>query len=84
MIEILAIIKRKNQFVYLMGDYNVNLLNLDKNLLTSECLEMFYSYSFYPLINKPTRVTYQTASLIDNITILEIIIICKVEFYLMT
>ena len=67
MIEILAIIKRKNQFVYLMGDYNVNLLNLDKHILTSECLEMFYSYSFYPLINKPTRVTYQTASLIDNI-----------------
>ena len=68
MIEILAIIKRKNQFVYLMGDYNVNLLNFDKHILTSECLEMFYSYSFYPLINKPTRVTYQTASLIDNIT----------------
>ena len=47
--------------MYLMGDYNVNLLNIDNHLLTSEFLEMFYSYSFLPVINKPTRVTCNSA-----------------------
>ena len=67
MSEILTVVKSENKLMYLMGDYNVNLLNIDNHLLTSEFLEMFYSYSFLPVINKPTRVTCNSATLIDNI-----------------
>ena len=53
--------------MYLIGDFNLNLLNAESHHLTSEFLETLYSYSFMPFINKPTRVQKNTASLIDNI-----------------
>ena len=34
---------------------------------TSEFLDIMYSYSMFPLITKPTRVTKDTATLIDHI-----------------
>jgi hypothetical protein len=64
---ILSSLKNENKIIYLMGDYNINLLNNDKHLATSEFLETMFSNSMYPLINKPTRVTMQSATLIDNI-----------------
>ena len=60
-------IKCERKLIYLMGDFNINLLNSEKHLLTYEFLDIMYSFSFYPLINKPTRVGNETASLIDNI-----------------
>ena len=50
-----------------MGDVNINLLNSDSHLQTAEFLETLYSFSFSPLITKPTRNTDNTATLIDNI-----------------
>ena len=50
-----------------MGDYNINLFNVDKHKLTSDFLDLMYSYSYMPLITKPTRVSSKTATLIDNI-----------------
>ena len=50
-----------------MGDYNVNLLNYGKHKETSEFVNLFHSYSFISLINKPTRLAGQNATLIDNI-----------------
>ena len=47
-----------------MGEYNVDLLKHDINKnFTNE----IYSWSFYPLITKPKRITRTTATLIDNI-----------------
>ena len=66
--QILDVIKNENKIVYLMGDFNINLLNTDKHMLSSEFMEMMYSYACIPLINKPTRVTDNaSATLIDNI-----------------
>ena len=39
-----------------MGDFNINLLNIDKHLLSSEFIEMMYSFAYIPLIIKPTRI----------------------------
>ena len=50
-----------------MGDFNINLLNADTHRLTSDFLQCLYSFMFMPLINKPTRGTSSTATLIDNI-----------------
>ena len=67
MYETLSKIKLENKLVYLMGDFNVNLLNSDNHSLTSEFLDLMYSFSLLPLINKPTRIHKNGVSLIDNI-----------------
>jgi endonuclease/exonuclease/phosphatase family metal-dependent hydrolase len=53
--------------VFLMGDFNLNVLNSDSHSKTGEFIDLLYSSSFCPLIDKPTRVTETTSSLIDNI-----------------
>ena len=50
-----------------MGDYNTNLLNYESHDQTATFIGMLYSYAFVPLINRPTRVTSSSATLIDNI-----------------
>ena len=65
--ELLSKIKHENKIVYLSGDYNIDLLNVDKHIPSSELIENMYSHSFMPLINKPTRVSNVSATLIDNI-----------------
>ena len=52
---------------YLLGDWNINLLNYESHSLTAEFVDMLFSYGFSPTINRPTRITASTASLIDNI-----------------
>jgi hypothetical protein len=53
--------------IYLMGDFNINLLNADSHLHTSHFIDTMYSKSLFPLVNKPTRMHNSTATLIDNI-----------------
>ena len=58
----------KNQkLVYLMGNFNINLLNEDVHPLTNDFVNVITSHSLYPSITKPTRITSRTATLIDNI-----------------
>src|SRR6218665_4009055 len=52
---------------YLLGDFNVNLLKADNHRGTEEFVNLLYANSFFPLIDKPTRVTTDTATLIDNV-----------------
>ena len=63
----LAILVKENNIIYLTDDFKINLLNTDKHVPTSDYLEMLYTYNMCPLINKPTRVKQNSASLIDNI-----------------
>ena len=53
--------------IYMMGDYNLDLLKYDESKYVCEFLDMFFSYGFIPLINRPTRVTETTATIIDHI-----------------
>ena len=53
--------------LYIMGDFNLNFLNISEHIPTSDFVELMFSYSFFPLINKPTRLTEISATLIDNI-----------------
>ena len=50
-----------------MGVYNIDLLKHSTLNPTSEFLDPMFSNSFIPLINKPTRITPKSATLIDNI-----------------
>ena len=67
LVNILESLKPHNQSCYLIGDYNIDLLKHSTHNPTSEFLDLMFSYSLIPLINKPTRVTHKTATLIDNI-----------------
>ena len=57
----------ENKTLYLMGDFNVNLLNADTHKFTADFVELMFSHYFMPLINKATRVTRNSTTLIDNI-----------------
>jgi hypothetical protein len=50
-----------------MGDFNIDLLKANSHSLTSEFLDLNLANSLIPCINRPTRVTGTTATLIDNI-----------------
>ena len=61
-------IQKENKYVFFMGDFNIN---VSKQVRGSKDMQDFTnllsSNSFLPLIDKPTRITGQSASLIDNI-----------------
>ena len=65
--QLLNVIAKENKIVYLLGDWNINLMNHSFHEITSEFLELLYSRLFFPLISRPTRITAHKASLIDNI-----------------
>ena len=63
----LSSVKLENKIMYITGDFNINLLSSDNHIPTSQFIDIMFSYSFMPLINKPTRITTTSATLIDNI-----------------
>ena len=50
-----------------MADFNIDLLKIDTNGQTTDFIHGMFASTFYPTISRPTRVTQQTATLIDNI-----------------
>ena len=63
---VLSTISFENKLSYIMGDFNINIINEDHQA-TSDFINLMNSNSLYPVISKPTRVTPTTATLIDNI-----------------
>lgn len=63
----LSTISFENKLSYLMGDFNINILNSDSHQPTNDFINLMTSNSLYPLISKPTRITNSSATLIDNI-----------------
>ena len=60
-------ITKEQKSFYLIGDFNVNLLNQNKYNQTNKFLDSLTSKSFIPLILQPTRITRHSNILIDNI-----------------
>jgi hypothetical protein len=58
-------ISKENKYCYIMGDFN--LLNDQLHQLTSEFLDIMYANMLFPIITLPTRFTWHSATLIDNI-----------------
>ncbi len=65
--DILKLVNNENKKCYIMGDFNINLLKRDTENSVQLFLDMLNTYSFYPLIDKPTRITGESATLIDTI-----------------
>ena len=51
-----------------MGDYDIKILTYDTHAATVEFVDMLYSHAFLPLINRPTRITQNSTTIIDNIS----------------
>ena len=62
--SMLSCIKRS---IYICGDFNIDLLNYNVNNNTKFFVDQMFSMSLFPLINKPTCITNQCHSIIDNI-----------------
>ena len=65
--KILIIIQKENKFCYSSGDYNLNILNSENHTQTADFVDLLYSSSYIILITRPTRITQNTATLIDNV-----------------
>ena len=64
---ILEKIDKENKICYLMGDFNINLFKSESCDYANQFIGQLFTSSFFPLITKATRITYHTATLIDNI-----------------
>ena len=76
--EITSILKKfkdsRNELI-LAGDINIDLLKIDYKLIFNEIFDLFTSYSLFPKITLPTRISEFSATLIDNI-------FCKLSHYI--
>ena len=65
--QILGIPSKEQKQVFLLGDFNINLLNYNDHQPTNDFLDSLASNSFIPYILHPTRITSHSKTLIDNI-----------------
>ena len=62
----LTILNKSKNKCFIMGDFSIDLLDI-KNNNTENYVETMFDYIYYPLINKPTRITKDKCSSIDHI-----------------
>ena len=60
-------ISKEKKNVFLLGDFNVDLLKYDKHAGTNGCIESLSSYMYLPYILHPTSVTVHSQTITDNI-----------------
>ena len=51
-------IQKENKKCYIMGDYDINLLNYDVHNNTAEFTDVMYANSFIPLVTRLTRIIH--------------------------
>lgn len=54
---------------FVCGDFNIDLLKSNEHAKTAEFVNTMFSLSFHPVITKPSRITLESVTLIDNICI---------------
>ena len=60
-------IRRNNKDRYLVGDFNINVLDYENNVKVKYFVNFAFQNSLITLINKPTRDTRTNATAIDHI-----------------
>ena len=59
-------VSKEQKSVFLLGDFNINLLNYHDHNPTNEFLDSLTSNSLVPYILQPTRLISHSKTLIDN------------------
>jgi len=65
--DLLTAIDKEGKICYLLGDFNIDLLKYKHCNNSSNFLNQMISSMLVPTINRPTRITNSSATLIDNI-----------------
>ena len=65
--QIFESVSKERKQVFLLGDFNINLLNYNCHQPKNDFLDSLASNSFIPYILHPTRITSHSKTLIDNI-----------------
>ena len=65
--ELLDRLAKENKTIFLLGDFNISLLNYEIYPPVNEFLDSLSSHYFLPNILQPSRVTTTSKTLIDNI-----------------
>ena len=65
--SLLEKISKEQKSVFLLGDFNINLMNYIVYNPTNGFLDSLTSKSFLPYILQPTRISSHSKTLIDNI-----------------
>ena len=65
--KILQNISKEQKSFFLLGGFNVNLLNYHEHNQRNKFLDSLTSNSYIPLILQPARITSHSNTLIDNI-----------------
>ena len=60
-------ISKEEKNIFLLGDFNINLLNYNEHRPTNDFLDSLASSSLLPYILQPTRLTCHSNTLINNI-----------------
>jgi len=60
-------IKASKKFILIAGDFNINLFEYESSPSSNRFLDLLISTGFLPSITLPTRITQNSATLIDNI-----------------
>jgi len=60
-------LNKENKEIYISGDFNADFLKMEKNKNYQEFYNLITSNGFLPQITRPTRVTENSSTIIDNI-----------------
>ena len=61
------ILQRENTYAAVVGDFNINLLQINEREKFEDFFDLMCTNSFYPKITLPTRFSKHSCSLIDQI-----------------
>lgn len=64
---ILSQLSRENKNIFLMGEFNINLLNCESHPESNNFLLILNSYFLLPYSLQPTHITIRSTTLINNI-----------------
>ena len=65
--NILNVVRSGSNTCFLLGDYNINIFDYVSHAQTVQFVDMLPRNGFLPLISRPPRVTAASATLIDNV-----------------
>ena len=60
-------IRRNNKDLYLVGDYNISVLDYEDNVKVKNFVNFVFQNSLIPLINQHTKVTRRNTTAVDHI-----------------
>ena len=67
--ETFSKLENENKLIFVIGDFNINLLNHENHTPTNEFINMMFSNNLKPSVIHPTPISDTCSTLIDNISV---------------